>query len=98
MSEKEVIKHYINGQYVEGTSGRYSDVYDPAKGEVTRLTALATKSEVETAIASSEAAFPAWAATPAGRRAQVMFRYRELLIENMEELGGFTIRRAWKNK
>jgi malonate-semialdehyde dehydrogenase (acetylating)/methylmalonate-semialdehyde dehydrogenase len=86
MSEKQRIKHYINGQYVDGTSERFSDVYDPAQGVVKKSTPLATKAEVEAAIASSQDAFPAWAATPAGRRAQVMFRYRELLIENMEEL------------
>lgn len=83
---KEVLKHYINGAYVEGTSGRMGDIYDPNQGVVNKQVALASKEEVETAIASAHAAFPAWAATPPGRRAQVMFRFRELIRENMQEL------------
>ena len=83
MSNKEVVKHYISGAYVEGTSGRFGDIYDPALGVVTRQVALASKQEVEGAIASAHEAFPAWAATPPGRRAQVMFRFRELIRENM---------------
>ena len=83
---KEVLKHYINGAYVEGTSGRMGDIYDPAQGVVTKQVALASKQEVEAAIASAQAAFPAWAATPPGRRAQVMFRFRELIREHMQEL------------
>lgn len=86
MSDKETVKHYIDGAYIEGTSGRFGDIYDPSQGVVTRQVALASKQEVEDAIASAHAAFPAWAATPPGRRAQVMFRFRELIRENMQEL------------
>jgi len=86
MSDKEAVKHYIGGTYVEGTSGRFGDIYDPSQGVVTRQVALASKQEVEGAIASAHAAFPAWAATPPGRRAQVMYRFRELIRENMQEL------------
>lgn len=86
MSNKEVIKHYINGTYVDGASERFGDIYDPSTGQVTRQVALASKQEVEAAIASSDAAFADWAATPPGQRAQVMFRFRELIRENMLEL------------
>ena len=86
MSEKETLKHYINGTYVAGTSGRFGDIYNPAQGVVTRQVPLASKHEVEEAIAAAQAAFPAWADTPAGRRAQVMYRFRELIRENMQEL------------
>ncbi len=86
MSNKTTVKHYINGTYVEGTSGRFGDIYDPAQGVVSKQVALASKAEVEGAIASAQKAFPAWAATPAGQRAQVMFRFRELLRDNMQEL------------
>ncbi len=82
----EIVKHYINGAYVEGKSDRLGDIYDPAQGVVTRQVALASKQEVEGVIAAAQAAFPAWAATPPGRRAQVMFKFRELIRENMQEL------------
>ena len=86
MSDKEILKHYIDGKYVDGTSNRFGDVYDPTQGIVAKQTPLATKAEVEAAIASSHAAFPAWSAVPAGRRAQIMFSYRNLIIENMDVL------------
>ncbi len=82
----QTVQHYIDGRYVDGTSGRFGDIYNPAIGEVTKQVQLASKSEVEAAIASAHAAFPAWSETASGRRAQVMFRFRELLMANMDEL------------
>ncbi len=86
MSEVTAVKHYINGQYVDGKSGRFSDIYDPALGNVVKQTPLASKEEVESAIAIAEKAYPEWSATPAGRRAQIMYRFRELINENMQDL------------
>jgi len=53
---------------------------------VTAKAPLASKAEVEAAIASAQGAFPAWASTPAAKRAQVMFKFRELIISHMDEL------------
>jgi len=80
------LHHYINGKKEPGDSGRTGDIYNPAIGEVTKQVPLASKSEVEVAIAAAQAAFPAWAATPAGRRAQIMFSFRDLLKRNMDRL------------
>ena len=80
------LSHFINGKKVDGISGRFGDVYNPAIGEVVKLVPLASAAEVRTAIASAAAAFPAWAETPPGRRAQVLYRYRELLHQHMDEL------------
>ena len=57
------IGHFIGGKQVKGNSGRTGDVFDPNTGDVQAKVALASKSEVEAAIANAEAAFPAWAAT-----------------------------------
>jgi len=78
--------HFIDGQRVKGKSGRFGDVYNPATGEVTKQAPLASTGETRRAIASAEAALPSWSATPAAKRAQVMFNFRELLIRNMDEL------------
>ena len=84
MTEK--LHHFVNGQKVAGKSGRFGDVFNPALGTVSKLVPLASKMEVEAAIAAAQAAFPAWAATPAGRRAQVMFAFRNLIKSHMAEL------------
>jgi malonate-semialdehyde dehydrogenase (acetylating)/methylmalonate-semialdehyde dehydrogenase len=86
MSQSPIVNHFINGQVVEGKSGRLHPVYNPATGEVSKQVTLANKAEVEQAIAAAKAAFPAWSATPAMRRARVMFKFKELIEQHMDEL------------
>jgi len=81
-----VLSHFIGGRAVSGNSGRMADVFNPATGEVGAQVPLASADEVRSAIATAEAAFPAWAATPPAKRAQVMFRFRELLVKHLDEL------------
>ncbi len=80
------IGHFIGGKTVKGTSGRTGDVFDPNTGEVQAKVALASKAEVEAAIANAEAAQPAWAATNPQRRARVMFKFLELVHKEYDEL------------
>ena len=80
------IGHFIGGKTVKGTSGRSGDVFDPNTGEVQAKVALASKSEVDQAIANAEAAQPAWAATNPQRRARVMFKFLELIAKENESL------------
>jgi malonate-semialdehyde dehydrogenase (acetylating)/methylmalonate-semialdehyde dehydrogenase len=84
MSSK--IHHFIDGEIVEGKSSRTGDVFNPATGEVTKQVALATADEVRAAIASAAAALPGWSATPPAKRAQVMFKFRELLMKNHDRI------------
>ncbi len=80
------VGHFIGGKTVKGTSGRTGDVFDPNTGEVQAKVALASKSEVETAIANAAAAQPAWAATNPQRRARVMFKFLELIARENDSL------------
>ena len=80
------IAHYISGQTTAGTSTRAQDVFNPATGEVTGRVSLANVQDVAKAVASAQAAFPAWADTPPLRRARVMFKYLELLNQNRDTL------------
>ncbi len=82
----EELQHFIGGQRVPGSSGRFSDVYNPALGTVVKKVPLAGKAEVESAIKAAADAFPAWSAVPAGRRAQVMFAFRDLIVRHMDTL------------
>lgn len=77
--------HLINGTKVDRQE-RSQDLYNPSTGEVKGKVSLASKATVEEAIASAEAAFPAWRNTPPAKRARVMFRFRELLEENKDEI------------
>ena len=80
------IPHFVGGRAVEGTSGRFGDVFDPNTGQVQARVALASASELDAAIANAAAAQPAWAATNPQRRARVMFEFVRLLNANMDEL------------
>jgi malonate-semialdehyde dehydrogenase (acetylating)/methylmalonate-semialdehyde dehydrogenase len=80
------IGHFIGGKTVSGTSGRFCDVFDPNTGEVQAKVALASRGEVEAAVANAAAAQPAWAATNPQRRARVMFKFLELIQKEMEPL------------
>ena len=76
MSTPETLQHYINGQRVSGTSGRFSDVFNPALGILKARVPLASQEEVAKAIAAAKDAFPKWAATPPLRRARIMAKFR----------------------
>jgi len=80
------ISHWIGGQVVSGTSGRSGPVYNPATGEQTGAVDFATAGEVSAAVSAARAAFPAWRATSLSRRAEILFRMRELLDANRKEL------------
>jgi malonate-semialdehyde dehydrogenase (acetylating)/methylmalonate-semialdehyde dehydrogenase len=73
------IGHYIGGKHVAGESGRRGPVFDPAAGEQTHEVDLADPSVVDRAVEAAAEAFPGWRATSLSRRAEVMFRIRELL-------------------
>jgi malonate-semialdehyde dehydrogenase (acetylating)/methylmalonate-semialdehyde dehydrogenase len=85
-STKTVIPHFVGGTRVEGTSDRYADVFDPSTGEVQAQVALASRAEVDAAIADAAAAQPAWAATNPQKRARILNRFVGLINEHMQEL------------
>ncbi|EKE77251.1 CoA-acylating methylmalonate-semialdehyde dehydrogenase [Oceanibaculum indicum] len=82
----KTLQHYVNGAPLDGTSGRFSDVFNPATGEVQARVPLATPAEVNKVVAAAQAAFPAWAAATPLRRARVMFKFKELIEKNMDRL------------
>src|SRR5271163_4746814 len=85
-SPSEVVPHFIGGRSVEGTSGRFGTVYNPAVGKPSRRVAFASKAEVDRAVEAASAAFPKWAAFPPLRRARILNRFRDLLERDQARL------------
>lgn len=85
MSSQNTVGHFINGKDIDDQS-RTAPITNPATGAVTRQVALASKTTVEAAIAAAAAAFPAWRNTPPAKRARIMFRFKQLLDENADEI------------
>jgi len=78
--------HYIAGNSVEGTSGRFGPIFNPSTGQQQGKVALASKGEVEVAITAAEAAFPAWSATSVVKRARVIQNLVQVLYRRKDEL------------
>ncbi|WP_172327601.1 CoA-acylating methylmalonate-semialdehyde dehydrogenase [Mangrovicoccus sp. HB161399] len=80
------IAHYIDGAKVASTSGRNQPVFNPATGEAEKTVALASVEEVNAAVASAKAAWPAWSKTPSLRRARILDKFKNILWERGDEL------------
>lgn len=82
-----ILGHFINGvMSTESNNVRSQPVYNPATGESEKSVALASVETVEQAIAAAEAAFPEWRNTPVMKRVRIMFRFKELLEKNADQI------------
>jgi len=80
------VGNWINGQMHDAGSGRSLDVFDSATGQQCASVAMSTEADVDAAVAAARAAFPAWSRTPVLRRANVMFKLRELIERDRDEI------------
>ncbi|HLM34413.1 MAG TPA: aldehyde dehydrogenase family protein, partial [Gaiellaceae bacterium] len=80
------INHWIGGRAYEGRSGRTGAVYNPATGQQTGAVDFATADEVDAAVRAARDAFPAWRSLSLAKRADLFFRIRELVHDNLGEL------------
>ncbi|MBJ7505159.1 MAG: CoA-acylating methylmalonate-semialdehyde dehydrogenase [Ilumatobacteraceae bacterium] len=80
------IGHWINNKVVLGTSGRSGVVFNPATGEQQAAVDFASVAELDAVVAAAKAALPGWRSTSLSRRAEVMFRMRELVDANRKEI------------
>ncbi|MEM7077179.1 MAG: CoA-acylating methylmalonate-semialdehyde dehydrogenase [Pseudomonadota bacterium] len=80
------ITHFIEGASFTDDNHRTADVFNPNTGQVQAQVHLATSATVERAVDAARAALPAWSAMNPQRRARVMFNFKALLEEHMDEL------------
>ncbi|MDY6876633.1 MAG: CoA-acylating methylmalonate-semialdehyde dehydrogenase [Chloroflexota bacterium] len=79
------IKNYIDGEWV-ASQGEIKDVVNPATGKVIARVPISTKDEIDEAVDAAKEAFPDWRRTPPLARVRCLFRLKELLEENFEEI------------
>ena len=84
--EMKTLTHFINGEFVEGTSGRFGDVFNPATGEVQARVPMANAADIDAAVKGAMAVQPAWAAMNPQRRGRVMMEFVRLLQRDMDKL------------
>ncbi|MNB79322.1 Methylmalonate semialdehyde dehydrogenase [acylating] [compost metagenome] len=82
----EVLKNYIGGEWVEAKSEQSEPVFNPASGEELARVPLSGREDVDRAVAAAQEAFAGWSKTPVPRRARILFKYQQLLVDHWEEL------------
>lgn len=90
------VMHFIDGKPVVGNSTRSQSVIDPALGKVVGSVRLASRADVDDAVAAAQRAFPHWAGTPPLRRSRILNRFRALLEEHGDELAEIITREHGK--
>ncbi|OGO00262.1 MAG: methylmalonate-semialdehyde dehydrogenase (acylating) [Chloroflexi bacterium RBG_13_52_12] len=85
IKDVKTVKNYIGGEWVT-SKGPVQDVINPATGRVIAKVPISTKEETEAAISAAREAYPAWRTTPPLARVRCLFRLKELLEQNFEEL------------
>ncbi len=79
------VGHFIAGQERGDDATRFGDIYDPARGRVQARVAFADDAVIESAVVAAEAAYPKWSRLALGKRAEVLFAFRELVRAHADE-------------
>ena len=81
-----LIEHFINGKITKGSSKKTSKVFNHATGEQTAEVNLASKSDVDLAVEKAKEAFVEWSRKPPAQRSRIIFKFKELIEKNSDEL------------
>src|SRR6056300_1443344 len=82
----KLIEHYVGGKKIPGTSDKKGKVFNPATGEQESEVRLASKADLHQAVSVAKKAFETWSLKPSLQRARVMFKFKELIEKNSDEL------------
>ena len=79
-------KYCVNGEWLESKTDKWMAVTNSSTGEVMAEVPCCTMEEVDAAISAAQAAFPEWSRKSLSARTQMMFKWRNVLLEHLEEL------------
>jgi len=82
----KLIEHYVGGKIISGSSDKKGKVFNPATGEQESEVRLASKSDLDQTVEIAKKAFETWSLKPALQRARIMFKFKELIEKNSDEL------------
>ena len=90
------IKNYVNGAWVESSTERFLDIENPGTGELLAQVPMTTREEVNSAVTSAKSAFEKWKEVPPTERVRYIFKLKNLLEENLEEIAILTTKEHGK--
>ncbi|MDQ0245022.1 malonate-semialdehyde dehydrogenase (acetylating)/methylmalonate-semialdehyde dehydrogenase [Bacillus fengqiuensis] len=82
----QTLKNFIGGEWIESTSNKTEAVPNPATGEILAYVPISSREDLDKAVEVAKEAYKTWGKTAVPRRARILFRYQQLLIENWDEL------------
>lgn len=82
----ETLKNYIGGEWVEVNSESTEEVVNPATGELLARVPISSKEDVDQAVRVATEAFHEWKEVPVPKRARILFKYQQLLVDHWDEL------------
>ncbi|MFC0333571.1 CoA-acylating methylmalonate-semialdehyde dehydrogenase [Paenibacillus sepulcri] len=91
------LKNFIGGEWIASTSGNYDPVYNPATEEIIAYVPLSSKRDLDQAVQNAKDTFKTWSKTPVPRRARILFKYQQLLVEHWDELARIITMENGKN-
>lgn len=94
--ETDVLKNYINGEWIDSLSSNFLDVPNPATKEVLVKVPISSKEDVAKAVGTAKEAFETWKKTPVPKRARILYKYHHLLNENHEKLAKLVVQENGK--
>ena len=81
-----LIKHFVGGKVISGNSERKGKIFNPATGDQDSEVILASKADLDSAVEIAQKAFETWSLNPPLQRARIMFKFKELIEKNFDEL------------
>ncbi|WP_029192834.1 CoA-acylating methylmalonate-semialdehyde dehydrogenase [Paenibacillus harenae] len=96
-SNAQTIHNYIGGRWTASDAAVKEPVFNPATEEILGYVPLSSKSELDAAVQAAKEAFPAWSRTAVPKRARILFKYQQLLVEHWEELAAIITRENGKS-
>jgi len=90
------IKNYVNGAWVESSTERFLDIENPGTGELLAQVPMTTRKEVNSAVTSAKSAFEKWKEVPPTERVRYIFKLKNLLEENLDEIAILTTKEHGK--
>lgn len=93
----KIVKNFIGGKWIESNSGKTEKVYNPATGEIIAKVPISSKEELDNAVEVANEAFKSWKEEPVPKRARILFKYQQLLVDHWDELAEIITKENGKN-
>lgn len=91
------IRNFVDGKWIASETNNFENVYNPGSGEIIAKCPLSTREETKSAIEVAKKAFEDWSKTPVTKRAKILFKLQNILVDNQDMLADMITLENGKN-